>query len=64
MYKDYDEKLRRSDKEHYREHLKKFVEIFRANSCNSVLDLGCGNGTFLDLLAESGMRGTGVEMDA
>jgi 2-polyprenyl-3-methyl-5-hydroxy-6-metoxy-1,4-benzoquinol methylase len=36
-----------------------FVKYFRG--CKRVLDLGCGRGVFLKLLAESGIEGVGVD---
>jgi O-antigen chain-terminating methyltransferase len=38
-----------------------YAGLFRG--CNWVVDLGCGTGTFLNLLRESGVRGVGLEID-
>ena len=43
-------------------YFKPFVGIYQG--CKSVLDLGSGQGHFLEMLRESGVRAMGVEMDA
>ncbi|MDP8257704.1 MAG: class I SAM-dependent methyltransferase [Candidatus Alcyoniella australis] len=63
MYKDYDVKLRRTKADDYREYQRKFLEAFREHGCRSVLDLGCGQGVFLDLLAEAEIEGLGIDLD-
>lgn len=38
-----------------------YAALFR--ECNWVVDLGCGTGTFLNLLKDNGVRGVGMEID-
>jgi SAM-dependent methyltransferase len=38
-----------------------YADRFRAGSC--VLDIGCGRGEFLELLAERGVQGVGIDRD-
>jgi O-antigen chain-terminating methyltransferase len=38
-----------------------YADRFRAGSC--VLDIGCGRGEFLELLAERGIQGLGIDRD-
>lgn len=38
-----------------------FIGYFR--HCESVLDIGCGRGEFLELLKESGIRARGIDLD-
>ena len=63
MYKEYEKKLRGSNDEDYREFLKRFLSLFVENGCRSVLDIGSGNSAFLDILAESELRGVGIEIE-
>ena len=44
-------------KDHYRD------LAARLEGCDPVLDIGCGRGEFLELLAEAGVTARGVEMD-
>jgi 2-polyprenyl-3-methyl-5-hydroxy-6-metoxy-1,4-benzoquinol methylase len=54
--------LFRGDRSAVRRLLAPYVE--RLASCCRVLDVGCGRGEFLELLRESGIEGTGVDLDA
>ncbi len=56
-YSDYEFKLR--DRQKNREALAVYVPHFRG--CHRVLDLACGSGIFLELLAEQGIPVLGVE---
>ena len=40
---------------------KKFLPYLE--NCNSVLDIGCGQGVFLELLEETGIKGIGIDID-
>jgi 2-polyprenyl-3-methyl-5-hydroxy-6-metoxy-1,4-benzoquinol methylase len=39
-----------------------FLQFFK--SCTNVLDIGCGRGEFVRLLEQSGIKATGIDMDA
>lgn len=41
---------------------RKYLRYFKAGEC--VLDVGCGNGIFLELLRERGIRGVGIDASA
>lgn len=56
-YADYEFKLR--DRQVMRDELAAHVTYFR--DCRRVLDLACGSGVFLELLAEAGIPALGVE---
>ncbi|MBI3245241.1 MAG: class I SAM-dependent methyltransferase [Deltaproteobacteria bacterium] len=56
-YADYERQCR--DRRWNRDLLAPYVEHFRG--CRQVLDLACGPGLFLELLAENGIAATGVE---
>ncbi len=56
-YTDYEFKLR--DRQVMRDELAAHVTYFR--DCRRVLDLACGSGVFLELLAEAGIPALGVE---
>jgi len=49
------------ERELARRYFKPFIERFRP--CKSVIDIASGQGHFLELLKESGINGTGVELD-
>ena len=64
-YSDYESFVRLSSaesREAHRKHLAWFVQYFR--NCNSVLDLACGEGIFLDLLRDSRIPCIGVDADS
>lgn len=64
MYKSYDEQVRRSNEADYKAFIKtRFLSVFEENNCQSILDVGCGQGVLLDLLSEAGKRGVGIELD-
>jgi cyclopropane fatty-acyl-phospholipid synthase-like methyltransferase len=44
-----------------KDRLRVYVDMVRDKQ--PVVDIGCGRGEFLDLLAESGLRGVGVDVD-
>ncbi len=48
--------------ESVRNYQRDFIKYFQ--ECRKVLDLGCGRGVFLKLLAESGIEGVGVDLCA
>jgi 2-polyprenyl-3-methyl-5-hydroxy-6-metoxy-1,4-benzoquinol methylase len=48
--------------ESVRSYQRGFIKYFQG--CRRVLDLGCGRGVFLKLLAESGIKGVGVDLCA
>ena len=48
--------------ESVRSYQRGFIKYFQG--CRQVLDLGCGRGVFLKLLAESGIEGVGVDLCA
>jgi SAM-dependent methyltransferase len=56
---DYSTYLQFQDRQWTREILAAYVPYFAG--CRKVLDLACGPGIFLELLAESGIKATGVE---
>jgi SAM-dependent methyltransferase len=45
-----------------RDHQRPYVEDFR--ECGPVLDIGCGRGEFLELLAEAGIEARGIDTDS
>lgn len=49
------------EREIARRYFKPFIEHFR--NCRAVLDVASGQGHFLELLKESGINGSGVELD-
>ncbi|GEM_PF-3225839 len=63
MYKEFEEKVRTATPESLRASQKFFVDIFSSRGVKSVLDLGSGNGIFLDLLREAGIEAVGIEVD-
>lgn len=52
----------RGDEAAIRERQRKYVDLF-AGAEGTVLDLGCGRGEFLELLAAEGIAGRGVDTD-
>lgn len=58
-YHDYENSIR--NLKHVDEHLKCFKEYFM--DCEKVLDIGCGEGLFLNHLREQGVKGVGIEYD-
>jgi len=64
-YSDYERYIRlqsAEQREFHRRHLAWFVHYFAG--CKKVLDLACGDGTFLDLLREAGIPASGVDADS
>ena len=55
------EEVFRGGEELIRQRQLPYVELLAGS--DSVLDLGCGRGEFLDLLRDSGVRGVGVDLD-
>jgi len=53
----------RGDSEHVRRQLRRYLTYFPTAAAGPVADLGCGRGEFLELLAEAGVAGWGVEHD-
>jgi len=54
----------RGDSKELRERLKYYLPFFReADKTTDILDLGCGNGDWLDLLRDEGLRARGVEIN-
>lgn len=51
----------RSAPEYVKKHQSRFLSYFE--SCDNVLDIGCGRGEFLELLKEKGIHGHGVDLD-
>jgi SAM-dependent methyltransferase len=51
----------RGSEEDIKERQRVYVQHFQGR--DSVLDIGCGRGEFLELLAESGIKATGVDLD-
>jgi len=49
------------DREIARRYFRPFVQHFR--DCREVVDVASGQGHFLELLGEAGIRGTGIELD-
>ena len=63
MYKHFEERVRTATPESLRASQKFFVDIFVSHGARRVLDLGSGNGIFLDLAKEAGIEGVGIESD-
>jgi O-antigen chain-terminating methyltransferase len=53
----------RGDSAHVRTMLARYLQYFPGPDAGPVLDLGCGRGEFLDLLAERGVTASGVDQD-
>jgi len=59
-YFGFEERFRGSE-EDIKERQRVYIEIFK--EAESVLDIGCGRGEFLELLAEAGIKAKGVDLD-
>ena len=59
-YFGFEERFRGSE-EDIKERQRVYVEFFKDADC--VLDVGCGRGEFLELLAEAGIKARGVDLD-
>jgi O-antigen chain-terminating methyltransferase len=53
----------RGSREHVRSQLARYLDYFASPSEGPVVDLGCGRGEFLELLAGAGVAAWGVEQD-
>jgi SAM-dependent methyltransferase len=53
----------RGPREAVRAHVRRYLEYFPTAGAGPVVDLGCGRGEFLELLAEAGVAAWGVDHD-
>lgn len=56
------EGIHRGDRDTIKTRQRQYLEFF--GGCSNVLDIGCGRGEFVELLAENGIGGYGVEIEA
>lgn len=63
MYYEFESKVRTATPESLKASQKFYVDIFSSRGIKKVLDVGSGNGVFLDLLKESGIEALGIERD-
>lgn len=55
------EGIHRGDREMIKTRQRQYIEFF--GGCSNVLDIGCGRGEFLELLAENGIDGYGIDIE-
>ena len=63
MYYEFENKVRTTTPESLRVSQKFYVDIFVSRKIKKVLDLGSGNGVFLDLLKDAGIEAWRIEKD-
>lgn len=54
----------RGERERVRTSLQRYLQYFPSPEAGPVVDLGCGRGEFLEILAEAGIAALGIELDA
>ena len=59
QYADFEQRFRGS-REQIEQRLKKYLPLFSGR--REILDIGCGRGEFLELLAAAGQRGLGIDL--
>jgi SAM-dependent methyltransferase len=59
QYADFEQRFRGS-REQIEERLQKYLPLF--SGCKEILDIGCGRGEFLELLAAGGQHGMGIDL--
>jgi SAM-dependent methyltransferase len=63
MYDQFENKVRTATPESLKASQKFYVDMFVSKKIKKVLDIGSGNGVFLDLLKEAGIEAWGIEKD-
>jgi len=61
QYADFEQRFRGS-REQIEQRLKKYLPLFSGR--REILDIGCGRGEFLELLAAAGQRGLGIDLSS
>ena len=56
------ESIHRGDRELIKRRQQPYIEYFKG--CSRVLDVGCGRGEFLELMAEKGIGGYGIDIES